>query len=148
MDYEIHECMFVKDVDASNEICDRQGKVFLIVDATFPDAGRASSVASGRRVKGSKTINNLPAHIESFIITNMKDLLTKGTERCVMVIDLGQFPYITALVDCREPEIQFGDKFEHDVLNAWKTYDSTLVIPVIMVNTELSYAGLKIIQLP
>ena len=145
MDYVIHKIAFVGNALGSR---DRLGKVFKIVDATFPDKGRAMTVATGNRVPGSDTIKDLPGNIENVIINKMRDILETGeTRKRILVIDLSGFPYIVAMADFEEPSVSADtevDKFSNDVYQMWHTHDPTKQVPVIMVNTELPFTGLKI----
>lgn len=149
--------MMLIEMKEHSKKCDGPAWFYRVTDATTLDVRDAMRVAfgiSGDQGPGGSKIRDLPARAEYSVLRNARAHVCachKSGIRCMLVIELTNFPLVTVYVDRRDQikmrEGEELDKFDRDVIHAWQTYDQTKEVPVILANVN-SGAGLKILKLP
>ncbi len=118
-----------------------------LVSITTSNPLYSSSVAAGFQLGEKNDLEYI--HIEPQIYQYYEDIIKRWNQRCIIIVDLSQFPFIcTRISIINEAERECGDKFSKDVSHHYKTYDMKKEIPFIFVNTNISHSGLVIQSIP
>jgi hypothetical protein len=121
--------------------------VFRVTGGDFEDPAMAIAVSMGSTAP-HVSLRDVGALAENFIVSNMQDQF-KGNEPRVLVIDLQSFPFPIAYVDKRDQRELNSDvsQFSKDIIALWESYDHTTEIPLIIVNLDIEFTGLKRIRI-
>ena len=113
-----------------------------IIDILTPNSSYATAVAIGSQL--SKEDNDIEyIYIEPYIYEYYKDIIQKYNDRCIIIVDLSNFPIISTKLNIEDH--QPGDyEFTNEVAHYYKNYDMEKEIPFIFVNVNINHTGLVI----
>jgi len=148
--------MMLIEMKEHSKKCDGPVWFYRVTDATTLDVRDAMRVVFGTcgdQGPGGSKIRDLPARAEYSMLRNARAHICachKSGIKCMLVIELTNFPLVVVYVDRRDQiKMRDGeelDKFDHDVIHYWKTYDPKKEVPAVLTNAN-SGAGLKILKL-
>ena len=116
-----------------------------IMSLTTTSPRFAVAAAMGQPMSKGNNIQYID--IESVIYKYYQKLIEKHGNRCVIIVDLTNFPVILTRLDIRDQVEVCGDdddQFSKDMKHHFTTYDMEKEIPVVMVNMNITSTGLLI----
>lgn len=131
----------------------REVHIFQVIDGTSISPEIAMAIASGKPITKCP-LKNVSDETANFVISHFRKLINFEDKRITIVFDIDEFPYIKTFVDERDPNIMYTepsnpkDPFPDDVKNTYNSYNQKTHIPIIIVNLDKSFTGLKLIPLP
>lgn len=131
------------------EISGKKAYTFLIVDGISVNPIIANAIATSTPL-GKSIVKEIGLEAENTIVSYYQKKVKFEEDRMMIVFDLDEFPYIKTYVDRRDPNEMYAgenDKFSNDVKQTYNTYDQKTQIPVILVNLDINFTGLKVIPL-
>ncbi len=119
--------------------------VFIATSAVATDPSIAVATGFGYPIPN---VNDIGPIAEMFILKmHLPEVLKlhKSGSRCMLIIDVTNYPNISTSVDTRDQNVvnPDDDQFSVDVRNIWNSYNLTSEIPTIIVNLGVSFVGLK-----
>lgn len=142
-------CQSIKTVFLEKKkIAGKTSRTFLIVDGVSDNLNIANAIAMNKPLNKS-TVKEIGKEAETKIVSYyQKKVKMEGKK--IIVMDLDEFPYIKTYIDERDPNEMYkdeDDKFGNDVKEIYNTYDQEKQMPIILVNADINFVGLKVINI-
>lgn len=145
MTVNITEIHFINYINVKDKKISR----FKVIDNTISDPESPLSISTDHSIKKC-SLQGIGKFATDIIVKHFRKETNFENKRIMIIVDLTEFPILKTYIDTRDPQNLYSepyDDFSHKVIQTYDTYDQKTHIPVIFINMNIGFTGLRLIPL-